>query len=79
VSRDGTLVLSGPPNTAFRVAIYLGKKQLISQNHVLYDDGVLDPPEIDATAGAPAKRPPRARPVAKTPDPTKPQMDTKAE
>jgi len=51
ISKDGKLELTGPENSAFRIAIYQGKKQLVSQTHVLYDDDVVDPPDIDPGKG----------------------------
>lgn len=62
IAKDGTIELSGPENAAFRLAIYKGKTQLVSQTHVLYDDDVVDPKEIDPDKGEQltAKPPPTA-------------------
>jgi len=46
IGSDSTVELSGAPNTTFHIAIYVGKRQLVAQTHVLYDDGVVDPPDI---------------------------------
>jgi serine/threonine protein kinase len=86
VSKDGRIELSGQANTAFHVAIYVENKPLVSQEHILYDDDLVEPASIEASLASHAPRP-AAKGHAPAPVHTaqggsnadKPRMDTVAE